>query len=104
MGNIPNDTPERKPKIKKDGAKVHVVAFIASLVLTMFAFLAVAYKVIPVSFAIPFIVILAIVQAAFQMFIWMHMDQKGHEYARIGIATGIVVVVPMVWAFIYTIW
>jgi cytochrome c oxidase subunit 4 len=95
---------ERKPKVKKESAKTHIVAFVASLVLTALAFIAVAYEVVPVGFTVPFIIGLAVVQAAFQLFIWMHLDQKGHEFPRIGIFTGSFFVLAFVFVFVYWVW
>ncbi|WP_134684276.1 cytochrome C oxidase subunit IV family protein [Brevibacillus migulae] len=104
MAQVSNDAMERKPKIKKDGVKPHIVTFIASIILTIIAFMATAYEVIPAGFTVPFIIILAIVQAAFQLLVWMHMDQKGHEFARVGIVTGSAVVLVTIIAFVTTLW
>jgi len=94
----------RKPKVKHDGPKRHVVAFIGSLVLTALAFVAVAYDVIPSGFTVPFIIVLAFVQALFQLFVWMHMDQKGHEFARISIFAGLFVILMVVIVFVLWVW
>jgi cytochrome c oxidase subunit 4 len=99
-----HDTPQRKPKIKKEGVKRHLVAFAASIFLTILAFMAVAYEVVPAGFTVPFIIVLAIVQAFFQLFVWMHMDQKGHEFPRVGIFTGIAFVAFFVFTFVYWVW
>jgi len=104
MAHVHNDSQERKPKVKHDGAKPHLIAFAASVVLTILAFFAVAYEVVPVGFTLPFIFVLALVQAAFQLLVWMHLDQKGHEFPRFGIISGIIVVFPMVITFIFWVW
>lgn len=104
MAQASNDTLERKPKIKKEGAKVHIVAFAVSIVLTIIAFMATAYEVVPAGFTVPFIIVLAIVQSAFQLLVWMHMDQKGHEFARVGILTGALIAFVMIVAFVGTVW
>lgn len=104
MAQVTNDSLQRKPKIKKEGAKVHIVAFIVSIVLTIIAFMATAYEVVPVGFTVPFIIILAIVQALFQLMVWMHMDQKGHEFARVGILFGAVIAGLTVYSFVSTVW
>lgn len=98
-----NDS-QRKPKVKHSGAKVHVVTFILSIVLTILAFAAVAYEVVPAGFTVPFIVILAVVQAFFQLFVWMHLDQKGHEFPRLGIFSGCFVVLTAIVTFVYWVW
>ncbi|KQL46310.1 cytochrome C oxidase subunit IV [Brevibacillus choshinensis] len=94
----------RKPKVKHDSPKRHLVAFIGSLVLTALAFIAVAFEVIPTSFTVPFIVVLAFVQAFFQLFVWMHMDQKGHEFARISIFAGLFVILLAIIVFVFWVW
>jgi cytochrome c oxidase subunit 4 len=104
MGAHVNSDEQRKPKVKKDGAKTHIVAFVASLVLTALAFIAVAYEVVPIGFTVPFIIGLAVVQAAFQLFVWMHLDQKGHEFPRVGILAGVFFVAAFVFVFIYWVW
>lgn len=103
--HVHNDSTERKPRVKKDGgAKVHLVAFAVSIVLTLLAFVAVGYEVVPAGFTVPFIVLLAVVQAMFQLFVWMHMDQKGHEFPRVAIFGGIGVMLPVFITFLYWIW
>ncbi|GAA4713714.1 cytochrome C oxidase subunit IV family protein [Brevibacillus fulvus] len=102
--HVSNESTHRTPKVKKSGAKAHLVTFIVSIVLTALAFIAVGYEVIPIGFTVPFIILLAIVQAAFQLFVWMHLDQKGHEFPRIGILMGVVVVAATVFTFVYWLW
>ncbi|USG64927.1 cytochrome C oxidase subunit IV family protein [Brevibacillus ruminantium] len=103
MGAHVHDEP-RKPKVKQDGAKKHVIAFIASLVLTALAFAAVGFEVVPTGFTVPFIVGLAFVQALFQLFFWMHMDQKGHEFARISIFAGTSFILVAIIVFVFWVW
>lgn len=104
MGAHTHNEDVRKPKVKHEGPKRHLVAFFGSLVLTALAFVAVAYEVIPAGFTVPFIVVLAIVQALFQLFVWMHMDQKGHEFARIGIFAGSFFVLLAIIVFVFWTW
>ncbi|MGN7469574.1 cytochrome C oxidase subunit IV family protein [Brevibacillus sp. SAFN-007a] len=104
MGAHAQNEEVRKPKVKHDGPKRHVVAFIGSLVLTALAFIAVAYEVVPAGFTVPFIVVLAFVQALFQLFVWMHMDQKGHEFARVSIFAGLFFILVAIIVFVYWVW
>jgi cytochrome c oxidase subunit 4 len=97
--NITNSENQRK-KTGDQGAKRHIVAFVASLLFTALAFLAVIYAGSS-TFIIPFIIVLAVIQAAFQLYIWMHMDQKGHDIPAIGMYTGLFVVFTAVVAFTY---
>ncbi|MED1799424.1 cytochrome C oxidase subunit IV family protein [Brevibacillus porteri] len=104
MGAQAHNEEVRKPKVKHEGPKRHLVAFIGSLVLTALAFIAVAYEAIPSGFTVPFIVALAFVQAFFQLYVWMHMDQKGHEFARISIFAGLFVILLAIFVFIFWVW
>lgn len=83
-----------------EGPKRHIMAFIVSIIFTALAFAAVAYSG-STRFVGPFIVVLAIIQALFQLYIWMHLDQKGHEFPSIGLAFGAVVAFSAVITFIY---
>lgn len=85
---------------RPEGAKRHVVTYIVSLILTAFAFLAVIIGN-GAQWVIPFIVGLAVIQVLFQLYIWMHMDQKGHTFPAIAIWMGIVFVIAFVITFIY---
>ncbi|MBE3594042.1 MAG: cytochrome C oxidase subunit IV family protein [Candidatus Carbobacillus altaicus] len=61
--------------------KVQTTAFAVSIFLTILAFGAVVYAIeqgASQGFAVSFIIALAIVQVAFQAYIWMHLKDKGH--------------------------
>lgn len=102
--NAHNTSAERKPVTKHDGAKVHVVAFFLSIVLTLLAFIAVGYEAVPRKFVVPFIIMLAIVQAAFQFYVWMHAKDKDHEFPKIGIFGAVAVMLPVFVTFVFWIW
>lgn len=104
MGANPHNTFERKPVTKHDGAKVHIVAFFLSIVLTALAFTAVAYEAIPRKFVVPFIIMLGIVQAAFQFYVWMHAKDRAHEFPKIAVFGGVVVMIPVFLVFTLLIW
>jgi cytochrome c oxidase subunit 4 len=97
--NAHNTSVEKKPVTKHDGAKVHIVAFFLSIVLTLLAFIAVAYEAVPRKFVVPFIIMLGIVQAAFQFYVWMHAKDRGHEFPKIAVYGGVVVIIPVVLVF-----
>ncbi len=82
----------------------HLVTFGLSIILTVLAFIAVAYEAIPRSFTIPFILGLGVVQAAFQGLVWMHLNQKGHRYANIFMLSGILMAFITVLCFVFLIW
>ncbi|RXT05657.1 cytochrome C oxidase subunit IV family protein [Ammoniphilus sp. CFH 90114] len=100
MGQQINHTETGPKHHKPEGKKRHIVAFIVSIILTAIAFLAVILGGSN-AFVIPFIIVLGIIQAGFQLYIWMHMDQKGHELPELGIYTGLLVAVVTVIVFAY---
>ncbi|MEW9669325.1 cytochrome C oxidase subunit IV family protein [Ammoniphilus sp. 3BR4] len=100
MAQQVNNTETNSKPHKPEGKKRHLVAFIVSIILTAFAFLAVILGGSN-AFVIPFIIVLGIIQAGFQLYIWMHMDQKGHELPELGIYTGLLVAVLTIIVFVY---
>jgi cytochrome c oxidase subunit 4 len=85
--------------------KHHMWSYFASITLTIFAFLAVHYKVVEIPLALAmFIVLLAVVQVVFQLFIWMHMNQKGHEMPIFFIGGGVFVAIITVAALMLMIY
>lgn len=58
----------------------HLWAFVLSIVLTAIAFVVTWTGMIENTVLLGmFLLVLAIVQAMFQLFIWMHLNQKGHS-------------------------
>lgn len=95
---------QRRPVHKHDGAKHHLITFGLSIILTALAFIAVLFDAVPRGFVGPFIVGLAIVQALFQFFIWMHANQKGHNFPILMVFSGAFVTLLTVIAFIFWLW
>jgi len=85
-------------------ARNHLITFALSIVLTAIAFAAVALEQVDIKSVVPFIFLLALIQAGFQLFVWMHLDQKGHQFQRIFIGGGAFVALLAVIAFSYWIW
>ncbi|MCF6093640.1 cytochrome C oxidase subunit IV family protein [Microaerobacter geothermalis] len=85
-------------------SKPHVISFILSLLVTLLAFWAVASEEVSAAFAVPFILLLAVIQVAFQLFYWMHMSERGHSYPLLFLGSGLLVVVVTVIAFAYWVW
>jgi cytochrome c oxidase subunit 4 len=80
-------------KQRHEGPRNHLLTFGLSIMLTALSFVAVAYALTEDSHVEPwfvsfFIVGLAIFQAVIQLGFWMHMKDKGHGYAIVGIAFG----------------
>ncbi|WP_096199219.1 cytochrome C oxidase subunit IV family protein [Bacillus sp. FJAT-45350] len=80
--------------------KKQYVAFALMIFLTVIAFLAVGSDMIPGSFAIPFILLLAVVQFLLQMLYFMHLKDKDHGWASAFIVSGVVIAIPTVAALI----
>lgn len=88
-----------------EGPKNHVLAFVLSIALTAFAFLAVMYShVLENWFVLSFIVVLAVVQALIQALFWMHLKDRGHLMQRIFLFCGAIVAFVAVIMAIYWVW
>lgn len=74
------------------------------LAFTVCSFYAVVSESIPNSFAVPFILVLAILQVVLQLVIFMHLDEKGSGYLTIIICAGIYFAVVTVAALMLLIW
>lgn len=99
MSNDVNSV-ETNHSVRHEGPKRHLIAFVVSILFTAFAFAAVIFAGHS-AFVAPFIIVLAVVQALFQLYIWMHMDQKGHELPAIGIYFGFLIAFVAVVTFVY---
>ncbi|WP_209125500.1 cytochrome C oxidase subunit IV family protein [Alkalihalobacillus sp. BA299] len=76
--------------------KRQIIAFALMIFLTLLAFVAVAADLIPATFAIPFILILALVQLFLQLLYFMHLKDKDHGWANAFMASGMVIAIPMI--------
>lgn len=86
-----------KDKLKLDREMKHqIITFVLMIFFTALAFLAIASDLIPASFALPFILILAVVQVILQLYYFMHLNQKEHEWPNAFMISGIFIVIPMV--------
>ncbi|GAB2701258.1 cytochrome C oxidase subunit IV family protein [Paenibacillus thermoaerophilus] len=96
-------THETNKPHRYEGPKNHLITFAVSILLTALAFFAVMAN-LGKTFTIMFIVLLAIVQAAFQLYVWMHAKDRGHTYAKIGIFMGGIIALTAVAAVVYWMW
>ncbi|MBO8162674.1 MAG: cytochrome C oxidase subunit IV family protein [Brevibacillus sp.] len=97
-------TSQRKPVHRHAGAKNHLITFAVSIILTAIAFIAVASESVDRNTLVPLLLILAFVQALFQLYVWMHMDQKGHGFAALGMFSGTLVALVTIIAFVLWVW
>ncbi|WP_270165395.1 cytochrome C oxidase subunit IV family protein [Paenibacillus sp. SYP-B4298] len=89
---------------KVEGPQKHIIAYIFSLVLTLLAFTMVAAGEINTMFTYILLLVMAGIQVYIQMAFWMHMKDRGHMYATVGILTGVFVVFTMVVMAEYWVW
>lgn len=87
-----------------EGPRNHYITFAISILLTMLAFAAVAFGDLDAQFVVAFIVVLAIVQAIFQLAYWMHMKDRGHSFPIVFIFMGAIVALLAVIAALYWMW
>ncbi|WP_019119314.1 cytochrome C oxidase subunit IV family protein [Brevibacillus massiliensis] len=95
---------EEKHVPSQHSSRNHLITFGLSIILTAIAFAAVAMEQVDVKSVVPFIFLLALIQAGFQLFVWMHLDQKGHQFQRIFMAAGAFVALLTIVTFVFWIW
>lgn len=90
---------------KKRDLQYYWVTFISMIVFTVLAFLAVSYRDhIEHHLIAFFIVVLAVIQVAFQLFYFMHLKDKNHGMPSLFIFSGAFVVFVTVISFVTMIW
>ncbi|MBB5323814.1 cytochrome c oxidase subunit 4 [Anoxybacillus tepidamans] len=102
-GNPNVDLAYRRKKNAEE-MKHQVISFILMIALTLVAFFAVGYDEFSHWFSVPFILLLAVVQVAFQLYYFMHMSHKGHELPALFLYGGVLVAFLTVWAFMTVVW
>lgn len=80
--------PYRKQKNKEE-MKKHLISFALMIVFTIIAFVIVASGAMDKMFVVPLILIMAIVQVAFQFYYFMHLKEKDHEMPAVMIYGGV---------------
>ncbi|EIT84924.1 cytochrome c oxidase subunit IV [Fictibacillus macauensis ZFHKF-1] len=98
-----NEALHRKIAIKEE-RKYHNVSFIMMILLTLIAFYAIWSDKVSSSFAILFILVLAVIQVFFQLYIWMHLSHKGHDFPLWGMISGILIAAITVAGIAGLIW
>ncbi|MFV8827013.1 cytochrome C oxidase subunit IV family protein [Alkalihalobacterium sp. APHAB7] len=87
---------EEELRKTNDEQKRQIIAFALMIFLTLLAFVAVATDIIPATFAIPFILILAVIQLFLQLLYFMHLKDKDHGWASSFMASGFVIAIPAI--------
>lgn len=71
--------------------KIQIISFASMIVFTIIAFALVGTEILTGSYLIILLFVLAVVQALFQFFYFMHLKDKGHTEASATIFGGIFV-------------
>lgn len=88
----------------KSEMKLQMVSFIMMIILTIIAFVTVASDFISAPFKVLFVLIMAGIQFVFQVYVFMHMGQRNHEFPTIAIWTGFVVALLCIVSLAALIW
>ena len=88
----------------KDEMKAQLIIFVLMIGLTLIAFGIVVGDLFPEIFAIPAVLLLAIVQVIFQLYYFMHLKNSGHEMPAVIIYGGIWAAILTITAFTTLIW
>ncbi|MDY0405994.1 cytochrome c oxidase subunit IVB [Virgibacillus sp. 179-BFC.A HS] len=87
--NTNNVVDEYQKTKNKEELKGHLISFAMMIVATLIAFGIVASGVMGKIYAIPVLVLLAVVQVAFQFYYFMHLKEKGNSMTALLIYGGI---------------
>ncbi|RYG74051.1 cytochrome c oxidase subunit IVB [Lentibacillus lipolyticus] len=86
--NSKEANPFQKQKNKEEMQK-QVISFAMMILFTIIAFVIVATDMMQEMFVVPVLLLLAIVQVAFQLYYFMHLKDKGHAFAAVMIYGGV---------------
>ena len=105
--STPTQNTSNYPNAKRaraEGPKKHIIAYVFSLILTFISFAIVMAGELTGAFVYTLLVALAILQVIIQMAFWMHMKDRGHTFAIVGILTGVIVVITCVIMALFWTW
>ena len=91
-----------KRKLKKE-MRTQLISFVLMIFLTSISFISIASDAIPANFAIPFIFMLAVIQVVLQLYIFMHLNDKGSSWPNVMMWSAVVVAIPSVAALMFLI-
>jgi len=89
---------------KVEGPRKHVYAFVFSILLTFIAFATVISGDLNTTFVYIMLLGLAIAQVFIQMSFWMHMKDRGHTFAIIGILFGAIIALSCIIMAVFWTW
>ncbi|WP_047982926.1 cytochrome c oxidase subunit IVB [Ornithinibacillus californiensis] len=88
----------------KEEMKKQLITFATMIIFTIIAFIIVGSGLMSKMLAIPLLLILALIQVAFQFYYFMHMKDKGHDMVAIMIYGGVWAAILTVAALSLVIW
>ncbi|MBU9711251.1 cytochrome C oxidase subunit IV family protein [Evansella tamaricis] len=88
-------TKKTKRKLAKE-LRTQLISFTFMIFLTTIAFISIASDAIPTGFAIPFILLLACIQVVLQLYVFMHLNERGNGWQNAMIWTGVLIAIPTV--------
>lgn len=94
---------EYERKQHREEMKHQVISFVMMIIFTFVAFGMVIFDVNSF-FIIPTLILLAVVQVAFQLYYFMHMKNKGHDMPALMMYGGIAVALLTIITFTTLIW
>ena len=104
MSNNHSAAEQTAKRHKIEGPKKNIIAFAFSILLTLIAFMTVIGGEINKDLVYIVLIGTAILQVFVQMAFWMHMKERGHTFALIGILCGVFVVLLCVVMAEYWVW
>lgn len=88
----------------KEEMKRQLITFVLMIGFTIVAFAIVATGSMQKMFAIPLLLIMAVVQVGFQFYYFMHMKDKGHEFPSLMIYGGVWAAILTIAALVAIVW
>lgn len=80
-------------KQKSDSTLKHVISFVVMIILTGIAFYLVLTNAVDTNLVVPIIIVLASIQVLLQLFIFMHLDQRGSKFYTTFMFLGVIIAV-----------
>lgn len=94
---------EYRRRKSAEGMRLQLISFGLMAFLTIISFLAVGYG-LPKSFVVPILLLLASVQALFQLYYFMHASEKGHGMVMFFMYSAMFVAFITVLCYMTIIW
>lgn len=98
--NREKEVRERK-RINTQAYKEVYISFALMIIFTILAFYAIGSETIDTTFAVYFILILAVLQFVFQLFVFMHLKERGSGYPVFFMSAGVFVAILTVAALVH---